>query len=124
MTDKKFFTYEEIKTALECCQLTNEHQFEECEKCPLDEVPKTICQNLLAYYALDFVKRERIMLEQRKLRVEQANAEIGRLRDLYDTVIADLKYYLETNEENGVVHIPKFFVEKALNKWQEYENDR
>lgn len=29
-------------------------------------------------------------------------------------VISDLKYYLDTNEENGVVYIPKFVVEKIL----------
>lgn len=29
-------------------------------------------------------------------------------------VISDLTYYLDTNEENGVVYIPKFVVEKIL----------
>ena len=28
--------------------------------------------------------------------------------------IKDLKYYLDVNEENGVVHIPKFVVEKIV----------
>lgn len=27
----------------------------------------------------------------------------------------DLKYYLDTNEENGVVYIPKFVIEKIVN---------
>lgn len=30
-------------------------------------------------------------------------------------VIEDLKYYLDTNEENGVVYIPKFVIEKIVN---------
>lgn len=30
-------------------------------------------------------------------------------------VVEDLKYYLDTNEENGVVYIPKFVVEKIVN---------
>ena len=47
----------DIVKALECCKLTNEHQCEECEKCPLDEVPNTICQNLLAYHALELIKK-------------------------------------------------------------------
>ena len=47
----------DIIKALECCQLTNEQQVEECEKCPLYEIPPTICQNLLAYYALELIKR-------------------------------------------------------------------
>lgn len=29
-------------------------------------------------------------------------------------VIKDLKYYLDTNEENGVVYIPKFVIEKMI----------
>ena len=27
----------------------------------------------------------------------------------------DLKYYLDVNEENGVVYIPKFVIEKIVN---------
>lgn len=46
--------------------------------------------------------------------VNRQQAEIERLMDLNDTVIADLKYYLDTNEENGVVYFPKFIVEKIL----------
>lgn len=30
------------------------------------------------------------------------------------TVVSDLKYYLDNNEENGVVYIPKFIVEKMI----------
>lgn len=30
-------------------------------------------------------------------------------------VVKDLKYYLDTNEENGVVYIPKFVIEKMVN---------
>ena len=31
-------------------------------------------------------------------------------------VVTDLKYYLDTNEENGVVYIPKFVIEKMVNE--------
>ena len=31
-------------------------------------------------------------------------------------VMKDLKYYLDTNEENGVVYIPKFAIEKMINE--------
>ena len=31
-------------------------------------------------------------------------------------VLIDLKYYLDTNEENGVVYIPKFVIEKMVNE--------
>ena len=32
-----------------------------------------------------------------------------------DKIRADLKYYLDTNEENGVVYIPKFVIERIIN---------
>ena len=31
-------------------------------------------------------------------------------------VIEDLRYYLDTNEENGVVYIPKFVIEKMVSE--------
>lgn len=31
-----------------------------------------------------------------------------------DKIKKDLKYYLDTNEENGVVYIPKFVIEKIV----------
>ena len=36
----------------------------------------------------------------------------AKLRD----VIKDLKYYFDTNEENGVVYVPKFVIEKMINE--------
>lgn len=47
----------DIIKALECCLLSNEHQCEECEKCPLYETYDMICQNLLAYHALELIKK-------------------------------------------------------------------
>ena len=35
------------------------------------------------------------------------------LKKIYD-IRNDLKYYLDTNEEKGVVYIPKFVVEKIV----------
>lgn len=32
------------------------------------------------------------------------------------TEVEDLKYYLQTNEENGVVYVPKFVVERIVNQ--------
>ena len=31
-------------------------------------------------------------------------------------VIKDLKYYLDTNEKNGVVYVPKFVIEKMIDE--------
>ncbi len=47
----------DVIKALECCQLSNKHQEEDCNNCPFNELPKTICQNLLSYHALQIIKR-------------------------------------------------------------------
>ena len=47
----------DVIKALECCQLSNTHQAEDCDNCPFNELPQTICQNLLAYHALQIIKR-------------------------------------------------------------------
>ena len=49
---------EDVIKALECCMLNNTHQQEECDKCPFNELPQIICQNLLAYHALQIIKRD------------------------------------------------------------------
>ena len=46
----------DVIKALECCQLSNTHQVEDCNNCPFNELPQTICQNLLAYHALQIIK--------------------------------------------------------------------
>ena len=57
MNNEQLVKDKDVITALECCQLSNTHQEEECDKCPFKEVPLTICQNLLAYHALQIIKR-------------------------------------------------------------------
>ena len=47
----------DVIKALECCQLSNTHQEEDCDNCPFNELPQVICQNLLAYHALQIIKR-------------------------------------------------------------------
>ena len=47
----------DVIKALECCQLSNTHQEEDCNNCPFKELPQTICKNLLAYHALQIIKR-------------------------------------------------------------------
>lgn len=47
----------DVIKALECCQLSNTHQEEDCNNCPFNELPQSICQNLLAYHALQIIKR-------------------------------------------------------------------
>lgn len=47
----------DVIKALECCQLSNTHQEKDCNNCPFNELPQTICQNLLAYHALQIIKK-------------------------------------------------------------------
>ena len=47
----------DVIKALECCSLSNTHQVEDCDNCPFNELPQTICQNLLAYHALQIINR-------------------------------------------------------------------
>lgn len=57
-TDKQSLVKDsDVIKALECCQLSNTHQSEDCDNCPFNELPQTICQNLLAYHALQIIKR-------------------------------------------------------------------
>ena len=37
------------------------------------------------------------------------------LHNKKEEIKKDLKWYLDTNEENGVVYIPKFVIEKIVN---------
>ena len=53
-------TDSDVIKALECCQLSNTHQVEDCNNCPFNELPQTICQNLLAYHALQIIKRSAV----------------------------------------------------------------
>ncbi len=45
---------------------------------------------------------------------EEAIETINRLRKAYRKTREDMKYYLENNEENGVVYMPKFIIEKMI----------
>ena len=59
-------TDNEIIKALECCLLSNKQQVEQCAECPMDETPCTVCQNLLAYHALDLINRQKAEIERLK----------------------------------------------------------
>ena len=55
--NKSLIKDSDVIKALECCQLSNTHQVEDCDNCPFNELPQTICQNLLAYHALQIIKK-------------------------------------------------------------------
>ena len=65
-----------------------------CSECRYQKVlPFPSCRMMCAKNALDLINRQK--------------AEIEKIK-------ADLKYYLETNEENGVVYIPKFIINNLV----------
>lgn len=53
-------------------------------------------------------------LEIHKIKTEMAEQKCSRVsKELYE-IKKDLEHYLNTNEEKGVVYIPKFVVEKIV----------
>lgn len=48
-----------------------------------------------------------VELESHKIAVDALKAQ--------EKIKKDLKWYLDTNEENGIVYIPKFVIEKIVN---------
>ena len=77
-------TDNEIIKALECCLLSNEQQCEQCEKCPLDETFEMICQNLLAYHALDLINRQKAEIEWLKQIQSDNEKAFNKMTELYN----------------------------------------
>jgi hypothetical protein len=46
---------------------------------------------------------------------EEKELQYTELVESYEKIKKDLKYYLDINEENGVVYIPKFVIERMVN---------
>lgn len=73
----------------------------------------------------EFLKEKALSLEDAKIRyvselgVYKTENEMNKqkcdriFKELYE-IKKDLEHYLNTNEENGVVYIPKFVVEKIV----------
>ena len=84
MTDK------EIIKALECCKKSAD-----CKKCPLSE------------YSLMAVEcTGKLIAESKDL--------IQRQQKYIDKSVKDLKWWLDTNTEKGVVYIPEFVIENIV----------
>ena len=88
-------TDNEIIKTLECCTTNS------CNGCPIDEL-KLLgtgnCISIILTEALDYIKRQK--------------AEVKKIK-------TDLKYYLDTNEENGVVYIPKCIIDNIVKEMTE-----
>ena len=66
---------------------------------------------LAAEYGID----AKTMLALAKSQIQTTKSNIELSEKLEDT-IEDLQYYLENNEESGVVFVPKFVIEKIINQ--------
>lgn len=66
---------------------------------------------LAAEYGID--AKTMLALAESQIQTTKSNIELS---EKLETAIDDLKYYLENNEENGVVYVPKFAIEKIIKK--------
>jgi len=64
---------------------------------------------LEAEYGID--AKTMLTLAKSQIKTTKSNIELS---EKLETAIDDLKYYLENNEENGVVYVPKFVIEKII----------
>lgn len=84
-------TTDEIIMALRVCNQPRGHR---CSECPIfSKYNHTVCKTTVDRSA--------------------ANA-IETLTKRQEATTDDLKYYLENNEENGVVYIPRFVIEAMI----------
>ena len=60
-------------------------------------------------------------IEALEKEVEQLRKGIAAEKRRADAAVEDLKYYLENNEENGVVYLPKFVIERLVNRRAQQE---
>lgn len=96
----KKMTDNEIIKALECC-VGNKG----CDDCPL--YAKESC----------FVVEEKALLDL----INRQKAENERLNKKIKIIKFELKYYLATNEESGVVFFPKYSLDNLLKEMEEEE---
>lgn len=102
-------TDEQIVKALECCSVSVVQK--DCLGCSYSECSSpTGCLGVLIDDSLALIKRQQ--------------AEIDHLREATKKVKSDLKYYLDTNEENGVVWIPKFTINNLVKEMTEKEGGK
>ena len=103
-------TDNEIIKALECCISTGTAL--DCFKCPMAE--NRVCYGSNTKVSQLVVKNALSLINRQK-------AEIDHFRKHTKKVKANLKYYLDTNEENGVVWIPAFAIDNLVKEMTEDE---
>ena len=66
---------------------------------------------LAAEYGID--AKTMLALARSQIQTTRSNIELS---EKLEAAIEDLQYYLENNEESGVVFVPKFVIEKIIKK--------
>ena len=66
---------------------------------------------LAAKYGID--AKTMLALARSQIKTIRSNIELS---EKLEAAIEDLQYYLDNNEENGVVFVPKFAIEKIINQ--------
>lgn len=59
-----------------------------------------------------YVKKKALKEEQIKQNIKQKDKNLNRIKE-------SLEFYLDTHEENGVVYIPKFMIEKMIEEFKD-----
>lgn len=59
-----------------------------------------------------YVKKKALKEEQSKQNIKQKDKHLNHLKE-------SLEFYLDTHEENGVVYIPKFMIEKIIEEFKD-----
>lgn len=103
-----------------CCQCTFAWV---CDKCG-NNAPKIIADLIdsLTDQLADYPHMKQLvygkMAENHRLRKinKKLQSKLVESQRMEKAAVEDLKYYLESNEENGVVYVPKFAVEKIINQ--------
>lgn len=120
-------TDEQIVKALELC--TTIKTSEACDECPF----KRKCRDdndILEKEALNLINRQKANIDNLNIELKAMRGSANSYKKLYEDsqkevkkVRADLRYYLDTNEENGVVWIPKFTVDNLVKEMTEQKDD-
>jgi hypothetical protein len=66
---------------------------------------------LASEYGID--AKTMLTLAKSQIQTTRSNIELS---EKLEAAIEDLQYYLENNEESGVVFVPKFVIEKIIKK--------
>ena len=132
-------TDSEVIKALECFAIDKDFDETQCIGC-LFEKQGLCCENCsdgIAKASLNLIKTLKLEINVLSDEVDARSDEIlnltadkkmmgdtiDRQKSKIDKIIKDLKYYLE-NEENGVVFIPKFIIEKRIKELQDHPTEK